>query len=299
MEAASTACSYGSTAQRTALVRAAQVVVPGHHNAAATEHGVSVVMHLHEDHEVIALHSEGMTMLRIFLVDDHLMLIEALAIRLATAEDLWVAGRCATDDPHLFEMAKRLRPDVITIEVAPLGVTIENVLLGLLHACPPARIVVVSADQDVGRAVQAARAGVQAWVPKQCGADELADVLRGVCLGHSWYPPELLGPILRQLRADVRRATDRSGPLDVLSPREREVLTSMVEGRRSRQIAEHLMISTDTVRTHTKSILNKFGVHSRLEVVGVARAAGLRPPEPLTVRSAPAISVVKPDPDEQ
>jgi two-component system, NarL family, response regulator LiaR len=65
----------------------------------------------------------------------------------------------------------------------------------------------------------------------------------------------------------------------VLSPRERDVLASMAEGKRGRQIAEELLISTDTVRTHTRSIFNKLDVHSRLEAVRVARAAGLRPPE--------------------
>jgi two-component system, NarL family, response regulator LiaR len=113
-------------------------------------------------------------------------------------------------------------------------------------------------------------------------------VLRGVCQGHSWFPPEMLGEILRELRDDVRRAREDNDPLDVLSPRERDVLASMAEGKRGRQIAEELLISTDTVRTHTRSIFSKLDVHSRLEAVRVARAAGLRPPErsPITGGSA-------------
>jgi two-component system nitrate/nitrite response regulator NarL len=89
----------------------------------------------------------------------------------------------------------------------------------------------------------------------------------------------MLGEILRELRDDVRRAREDSDPLDVLSPRERDVLASMAEGKRGRQIAEELLISTDTVRTHTRSIFSKLDVHSRLEAVRVARAAGLRLPE--------------------
>jgi DNA-binding NarL/FixJ family response regulator len=88
----------------------------------------------------------------------------------------------------------------------------------------------------------------------------------------------MLGEILRELREDVRKAKEVGDPLDVLSPRERDVLASMAEGKRGRQIAEELLISTDTVRTHTRSIFNKLDVHSRLEAVRVARAAGLRPP---------------------
>ena len=77
---------------------------------------------------------------------------------------------------------------------------------------------------------------------------------------------------------DVAHAVDAAWAGAVLSPRERDVLASMAEGKRGRQIAEELLISADTVRTHTRSIFSKLDVHSRLEAVRIARAAGLRPP---------------------
>jgi NarL family two-component system response regulator LiaR len=137
-------------------------------------------------------------------------------------------------------------------------------------------VVVVSADLDPAHAVDAARAGVASWVSKRQAAHELEAVIRGVCQGQSWYQPDLLGEVLRQLREDVRRARDDEDPLAILSPRERDVLASMAEGKRDRQVAEELMISTDTVRTHTRNIFGKLDVHTRLEAVSVAREAGLR-----------------------
>jgi two-component system nitrate/nitrite response regulator NarL len=116
-------------------------------------------------------------------------------------------------------------------------------------------------------------------VDKKQGAAELESVLRGVCRGESWFPPKMLGEILRALRSDVTRAKEDADGLDMLSPRERDVLRGLVEGKRGGQIAEELMISTDTVRTHTRNIFAKLDVHSRLEAVRVARAAGLRPQE--------------------
>jgi two-component system nitrate/nitrite response regulator NarL len=222
----------------------------------------------------------AMTPHRILLVDDHQMLTEALAARLADLDDLCVAGRCATDDPQLYELIRHLRPDVLTIEVAAIRNDLEDVLRDVAKAWPGTRVVVLSAEADPDRALRAVRAGVAAWVPKEAAVAQLITVLRGVCMGHSWFPPDLLGPVLRGLRTDIRQATDRSGPLDMLSPRELDVLGSMVEGRHGPQIAEHLSISVDTVRTHTRSILAKLGVHSRLEAVRVARAAGLRATEP-------------------
>jgi DNA-binding NarL/FixJ family response regulator len=219
-----------------------------------------------------------MDTLRLLLVDDHLMVTEALASRLSAALDLWVAGRCATRDPNLFDIVRGLRPDVITIEVEPLGAAVGEVLRRQVAARPAARVVVLSADHNMAHAVAAARAGVAAWVAKEQGAAELETVLRGVARGHSWFPPDMLGEILRELRTDIS-GSKASHPLRMLSPRERDVLLSMMEGMRGRQIAENLLISTDTVRTHTRNIFAKLDVHSRLEAVSLAVAAGLRRPE--------------------
>jgi two-component system, NarL family, response regulator LiaR len=150
-------------------------------------------------------------MRRLLLVDDYRMVTEVLQSRLSAAPGLWVAGCCTTDDPQLTEVARWLRPDVILIEVEPLGSAIGRVLARLQAAWPPAQVVVLSGDHDVAHAVDAARAGAAAWVSKEQSADELETVLRGVCQGFSWFPPQMLGEILRELRADLRRASDDSG----------------------------------------------------------------------------------------
>lgn len=215
--------------------------------------------------------------MKVLLIDDHQMLTEALAATLSTAPDVWVLGQCATDNPGLAAMVARLRPDVIIIEVESVGAATPAFLGRLRAAWPAARIVVLTACRDPERAVDAARAGVDAWVPKESTADQLLDVLRGVCRGHASYPPEQLGAVLRELRQDVRRAQDRSGPLEVLSDRERAVLQGMIEGAGANQIAEELRISVNTVRTHVHNIFAKLDLHSRLEAAAVARAAGMRP----------------------
>jgi two-component system, NarL family, response regulator LiaR len=218
-----------------------------------------------------------MDVLRLVLVDDYRMVTEALASRLSSAPDLWVAGCCQTDDPRLPEVVRWLRPDIVLIDVEPLGIAIAEVLGRIKAAWPAVRVIVVSADGDAAHAVEAARAGADAWVSKSQGADQLETVLRGVARGQAWFPPEMLGEVIRGLRDDVQAARESSNLLDTLSPRELDVLTSMAKGKRARQIAAELMISADTVRTHTRSIFGKLEVHSRIEAVSVAWAAGLRP----------------------
>jgi two-component system, NarL family, response regulator LiaR len=215
-----------------------------------------------------------MNPIRLLLADDHLMITEALASRLSAVPGIWVAGRCAATDPNLFAIVNGVRPDVIAIEAEPFGGSIGEIVERLTALSPELRVVILSADRNVAHAVAAARAGAAAWVAKEQDATEFEAVIRGVRRGHSWYPPDMLGEILRTLRADAsREGTD----LDALSSRETEVLRAMMTGRRGRQIAGDLHISADTVRTHAQNIYAKLEVHSRLEAVSVARSAGLEP----------------------
>ena len=215
--------------------------------------------------------------MRVLLVDSHVMLTEALTVRLSTAADLWVVGSTTPDDPRLLDMVHTLRPNVITTEIGTATIATGGMLRKLRAAYPPAHLVVLTGSHDCAHAVAAARAGAAAWVSKGSSLDHLLEVLRGVPLGHAFYPPRQLGVVLRELREDVRRARDCSARLDVLSHREREVLLRMVDGKPVGQIAVESVVSTSTVRTHVRSILTKLGVRSRLEAVSVARAAGLRP----------------------
>ena len=222
-------------------------------------------------------HGWTVSLVRVFLVDDHHMLTEALAARLADAPDVWVVGRGAAGDSSLPAAISRSRPDVITVDVESNGTSVQELLGHLRLARAQAHVVVLTGSRNLTQVIDAARSGADAWVQKESPADHLLAIIRSVCQGHSHYPPEYLGAVLRALRQDVRRAAAALDPLDMLSDRERTVLLSMVEGKRRSQIAEELHLSANTVRTHTQSIYTKLGVHSRLAAVHVARSAGLQP----------------------
>ena len=228
-------------------------------------------MYLGEDGPVATVHSELMDPVRILLVDDHLMVTEALASRLSAAMDLWVAGRCTTADPNLLDIVRGLRPDVITIEVEPLGPAAGQVLQGLVAARPEAKVVVLSADHNIGHAVEAARAGVAAWVAKEQGAAELETVVRGVCQGYSWFPPDMLGAILRELRADVSRAREHDDLLDVLEP------------PGARRAAVHDGRQTGPANRPGSAHIHRYGAHAHpehLRQAGRAQPPGGRPGRP-------------------
>ena len=221
----------------------------------------------------------GVSPVRVLLVDDHQMLTEALAARLSSTPDIVVVGHCTARDPYPEALVTVARPDVITIEVT-LPRDAAPLLTLLRTAWPPAHFVVLTASRDPEQAVEAARAGAVGWVSKESSIDTLTYTLRCASRGYACFPPEQLGRVLRELRADVSRAQQHDGPLDALTCRERTVLMCLVKGRRQAQIAEELGLSANTVRTHTNKIFTKLGVHSRLEAVTVARGAlhGGRPP---------------------
>ncbi|HXB48385.1 MAG TPA: response regulator transcription factor [Streptosporangiaceae bacterium] len=230
-------------------------------------------MHRDEHDRAQSRHADPMNPIRLILADDHFMITEALASRLA-APDIWVAARCAASDPNLLAIVKGVRPDVIAIDSESYAAGVGDLVERLTAHSPQAHVVILSGDRNAAHAVAAARAGAAAWVAKEQDADEFESVVRGVCRGYSWYPPEMLGEILRSMRTSASRG---GSDLHVLSSREIDVLRAMMTGSRGRQIAADLHISADTVRTHTQNIYAKLDVHSRLEAVSVARAAGLEP----------------------
>jgi NarL family two-component system response regulator LiaR len=233
----------------------------------------------------------GVIPVRVLLVDDQQMLVEALAAKLSTTPDIVVVGHCTMRDPHPGGLAALLRPDVITIEVAQAG-DAATLLTMFRTAWPAARFVVLTASRDPDQAVQAARAGADGWVSKESSIDVLTHALRCASQGHACFPPEHLGHVLGELRADVGRAQRRDGPLEVLTPRERDVLMCLAQGRGPVDIADELGVSAHTVRTHTNKIFAKLGVHSRLEAVALARGA-LRQ-ERNSLRPASGVPIVIP-----
>ena len=181
--------------------------------------------------------------------------------------EVCVVGRSTGCDPHLAHLVSQLRPDVITVEVAAEGVEPGRLVEQFISAAPDAHVVVLTSSRDPQQAADVARAGAAAWVSKQCSAEYLVSVLSGVCRGEAFFPADLLGCVLHELREDVDRARRQSGLLDVLTAREYDVLSGMLAGWSSARIARELFLSPHTVRSHIRAILSKLGVHSRLEAV--------------------------------
>ena len=210
--------------------------------------------------------NSGTRVVRVLFVDEDRLLADAFAERIADERDVLVAPRVARTENHV-TVVRRIRPDVVVT-------TDLDIARSVLAESPTVGVVVLAYGDDGADAVAAARLGVTAWMPGTSGVDDLVDAVRGSArAGHAYYPAEHLGLVLTELRADTEHP--RAGPLDRLSSRELDVLGCFVEGRSGRETAAALGMSLHTLNTHSRNILRKLDVHSRLEAVDAARRLGV------------------------
>lgn len=208
--------------------------------------------------------------IHVLIVDQHLAFRDALATRLQAEPDLAVVAKA-----HSAEFAPRVlvgrSADVILLDAELPDESAIAFCAEMTRRGDQSRVIMLSADSRPERIVAAVRAGAAAWVGKDESVDHLLGVIRGVAGGDTWIPPKELGAVLRLLIEDQDRRRDSDDLLASLTGRERDVLFLLVEGAGRKEIAERLQLSANTVRTHLHSLMVKFGVHSTLEVVALAR----------------------------
>jgi DNA-binding NarL/FixJ family response regulator len=209
--------------------------------------------------------------IHVLIVDQRLTFRDALATRLQAEPDLAVVAKA-----HSAEFAPRVlvgrSADVILLDAELPNDSAIAFCSDMMRSGDQSRVVMLSASSRPERIVAAVRAGAAAWVRKDESVDHLLCVIRGVVRGDTWIPPRELGAVLRQLIEEQDHRRDGDDLLAALTPRERDVLFLLVEGAGRKEIAEQLQLSANTVRTHLHSLMVKFGVHSTLEVVALARA---------------------------
>jgi len=142
----------------------------------------------------------------------------------------------------------------------------------LRRTAPGTRVVMLTAVESIESVIDALVAGARAWLPKTVDTAHLVQVIRGVHAGGAWLSPGLLGKVIPLLL--TRALFPPPDPLAVLTQREREVLGCMVEGLSRPEIAAHLNMSGNTVRTHTQNLIGKLGAHSSLEAMTLAMRSG-------------------------
>ena len=216
----------------------------------------------------------------VLLVDDHKIVREGICSLLRAQDDVEVVAQ-AEDGRAGVERAAALRPDVVVMDVAMPDLNGVDATRQIRAKSPGTRVVVLSAHVDRRTAAAALEAGASGIVPKDAAFEELATAVRTVADDKVYISPQIAGGLIGDLVGGGAAAMASHGPGDgrgvykALSPREREVLQLMAQGRATKEIARDLGVSVKTVETHRRQIMEKLELYSVAELTRYAVREGL------------------------
>lgn len=215
-----------------------------------------------------------MVTVNVLLVEDHAIVRQGIKALLEEEPDIVVVGETG-DGSQALVLVENLCPNVVLMDLSLPGLGGIEATHQIRERFPDVRVVVLSMHEHEEYVFRALRAGASGYVVKQSTSTELVLALRAVAGGSTF-----LSPTISQILIDdyVHRAGARDkddAALDILTPREREVLQLIARGFNNRQIAERLHISVKTVETHRGNMMRKLDVHDRAGVVKFAMDSGL------------------------
>jgi DNA-binding NarL/FixJ family response regulator len=216
---------------------------------------------------------------RLVIVDDHDLIRSGLKSMLAGVPDLAVVGE-ARDGREALEVCRRLRPDLVLMDVRMPRMDGLAATRALKEECPEISVIMVTMYDDEDYLLEAIRAGAAGYVLKGATHERLTTAIREALDGEFPLNRGLAtGLLLRLARGNGERkkpaGTKKRLTLDTLTPRETEILKYLARGKSNREIAEALVISAGTVKTHIQRLTPKLGVSDRTQAAVRAVEAGL------------------------
>jgi DNA-binding NarL/FixJ family response regulator len=218
--------------------------------------------------------------IRLLLVDDQSLIRIGFRMILEETGDIDIVGE-APDGAEAVRLTAELRPDVILMDVRMPGVDGIEATRRIVARDPAARVLILTTFDLDEYAFAALRAGASGFVLKDVPVDELARAIRSVAHGDAVVSPRITRRLLdvyaTQLPDPSAAATTGRGQaaLDQLTPREREVLRAVAAGLTNTEIADQLVVSDATVKTHVGSVLAKLNLRNRVQAVIFAYDIGL------------------------
>ncbi len=207
-------------------------------------------------------------MIRILLADDHALVRQGLGMILGAQPDMEIVGQAGNGNEAI-EMAEKLKPDVVVMDVAMPELNGIEATRRLAVALPRTRVLALSMHKDSVYVREILRAGARGYLLKDSADADLINAVRAIAKGEGYISPAVSDAVLSDYRKHV---TD---PLDLLTSREREVLQHIAEGKTNKEIATSLNLSVYTIEAHRGRIMEKLNLHSTGELVRFALRNGL------------------------
>ena len=210
----------------------------------------------------------------VLLAEDHLIVREGLRGLLAPEADIAVVGEAITGRQAV-DMARKLRPDVIVMDIAMPLLNGLEAARQIRLAVPKAKILILSAHSDDAYVERAAEMGAAGYLVKQTSVHTLKEAIRAVHKGHTFYSPD----VAKRFHTRHAEPLDRKGRIHANAPgltaREAEVLQLVAEGKANKQAAAELGISIKTVEKHRDHLMRKLDIHDTAGLTRYAISAGI------------------------
>jgi two-component system response regulator NreC len=203
--------------------------------------------------------------LRILLADDHGVLRAGLRALLNAEDDLEVIGEAADGD-QVLQLARRLKPDLVLMDISMPGTGGLEATRQLLAELPEAKVLLLTVHDDQGLLQEAIRSGASGYILKRAAESELINAIHAVVRGDIYIHPSMT----RALFEEQQKTTSNKAIEVTLTHREIEVLKLIAQGHTNRQVGEMLNLSMRTVESHRANLMAKLGISSRVELVRYA-----------------------------
>ena len=205
--------------------------------------------------------------IKLLIAEDQRLFRQSLRLLLEREQDLTVVGE-ATDGREAFDLAMKLKPEVILMDVdMPKvdGVTATKLIRGCL---PDVKVLMLSVHDEDQRIVAAVQAGACGYILKDADHKEFLRIIRASARGEPVHSPFMPEGFARKAVTALAQAREQGRDvLELLTDREREILAYTAAGRGNKEIADQLCVSSDTVKTHLHHIYRKLGVTGRVEAI--------------------------------
>ncbi len=213
----------------------------------------------------------------VFPADDHAVVRDGLRLLLEAEGDIKVVGGAA-DGRDAVRQVAQLRPDVAIVDIAMPALNGIEATRQIREVSPSTQVVILSMHSSAEHILGALEAGAQGYLVKELAGTEVVSAVRAVHAGTRYLSQRISGTALDHYLRQ-REALGLKGPLAHLSPREREVLQLVVEGKSSAEIADILHLSPKTVETYRSRLMRKLGTEDVPALVKFAIRHGLTPLE--------------------
>lgn len=204
-----------------------------------------------------------MSPIRLYLLDDHQIVIDGLKLMLENTPGMTLIGENTNPEKALTEVTA-LKPDVLICDVNMPGMTGIEISKTLKKSAPQINILILTMIDSVHTLNELLDSGVKGYVLKNKGREELISAIQTVASGNNFFSAE----IMRQVLAAAKNIDKPQR----LTTREIEIIKLLAKGMNSNDIAEQLFISENTVETHRRNILRKTNTHSTVELINYSKS---------------------------